>query len=339
MSLRKPRLLVLGITGYVGSSLLPYLSRDAFEILTIHRSPYTSNLLQSAGIHSILGDFTDLELIEKTSSEVDIVLLLAKAEVIEFAQAVGRGLMKRVRDGKTGGRKPCVIRLSGAESFVRESGVRAEGERLSDLPGSKLADRISWNHPMALTDRMLIQTGSLSLITTKIVFAGLVYGRSPSRIGYQVASIVNLALARRCVEMISDGTGRWPSIHVQSLCKFLSHLLIDVANNPNQANGSGSEGLYFASTSEHEQKELLEAIASKLHLQNLVDSPNLKVVAPNHVLPLFGRRGSLVFGGDAPFEPARARLLVPDWEKGTASLWDSLPMEMAGVFGVRQRGR
>lgn len=60
---------------------------------------------------------------------------------------------------------------------------------------------------------------------------------------------------------------RWPSIHVQSLCKFLSHLLIDVANNPNQANGSGSEGLYFASTSEHEQKELLEAIASYVSLK------------------------------------------------------------------------
>lgn len=102
----------------------------------------TSNLLQSAGIHSILGDFTDLELIEKTSSEVDIVLLLAKAEVIEFAQAVGRGLMKRVRDGKTGGRKPCVIRLSGAESFVRESGVRAEGERLSVSSNESFSTRL-----------------------------------------------------------------------------------------------------------------------------------------------------------------------------------------------------
>jgi len=78
------------------------------------------------------------------SSEADIVLLLARAEDVKFVQAVARGSMRRLREGRLEGRKPCVVRLSGAESFVQGTGARG-GERLSVSSRRKRSRRVSFS--------------------------------------------------------------------------------------------------------------------------------------------------------------------------------------------------
>ncbi|KAG6915860.1 hypothetical protein DXG01_009567 [Tephrocybe rancida] len=105
---------ILGATGYIGGSiLLRFINRPDFATLNVTalvRSQEKAGKLNLLGVHTIVGSFDDLPLLENAASKADVVINAADADDLDVVRALLKGLEQR---HETTGNVPSYIHTSG----------------------------------------------------------------------------------------------------------------------------------------------------------------------------------------------------------------------------------
>ncbi|CED85476.1 FYVE finger containing protein [Phaffia rhodozyma] len=232
----KPRILLLGSTGYVGSSFLvsQLASLNGYEIVAVHRSSSVPSYMIHPRVFPLRGDLMDRTFIAQVSSDVDIVLSLANSDCPILMSGVLEGMTTRVEQ-RRGRRRPVLIHLTGVDAFVpteeEELKLRVKGQNTGRLQlddtDPDVMSHLSPSHPSTPIIRWALESNSHS-IQTIVVAAGLIYGHLPgvTRIGSGIPRLINLALTMGRVGLVGDGSGHYPTIHIRSLVSFLTCVLM-----------------------------------------------------------------------------------------------------------------
>jgi uncharacterized protein YbjT (DUF2867 family) len=95
------KIFILGATGYLGGAVVTELLRTsaAFTITALVRKDQDIETLQTLGIKTIKGSFTDVDKIEEASRDADIVYNAADADDMSLTQAVLKGLKSKKQRG------------------------------------------------------------------------------------------------------------------------------------------------------------------------------------------------------------------------------------------------
>lgn len=100
----------IGATGYIGGSVLvAFLQKHPeFQYIALIRNAKDNKALEALGVRVLQGSTSDLDLIEKASSDVDMVVNCSDADDVPLADAIIKGLMTRA-GRKDGSRKPIYL--------------------------------------------------------------------------------------------------------------------------------------------------------------------------------------------------------------------------------------
>lgn len=114
-ALDQAAVLFIGATGYIGGSVLVAFTNKHPEFLytAIVRNPKDNKAVESLNVRVVQGSNADLELVEKVTSEHDVVVNCADADDLPLADAVIKGLLARAAR-KDGARKPIYIHTRSA---------------------------------------------------------------------------------------------------------------------------------------------------------------------------------------------------------------------------------
>lgn len=97
----------LGVTGYLGGSLLASLIQDDnYEIIALVRSQAKAHWLAAHNITPVIGDLNSLGLLEEQASLADIVINTADSDHVPSTITTLLGLQKRY---KQTGKKPLYL--------------------------------------------------------------------------------------------------------------------------------------------------------------------------------------------------------------------------------------
>ncbi|KAF5342102.1 hypothetical protein D9611_001597 [Ephemerocybe angulata] len=131
MASAKLSILITGATGYIGGEILAKLIQhpkfSSFHVTALMRSPAKAEKLCTLKIGAVVGSHSDEPLMEKLSSQSDIVIAAADADNYGAAMATLRGLKKRYETTKV------------PPSFIHTSGT---GVLKDDVVGQSATDTI-----------------------------------------------------------------------------------------------------------------------------------------------------------------------------------------------------
>lgn len=115
---------VLGATGYLGGSVLVALVKQYPQIryTALVRNPKDNEAIEALGVTVLQGSHADLDIIEKASSEHDIVFNFADADGPALTDASLRGQEARARRND-GSPKPILIHTRYAMAFSSASDI------------------------------------------------------------------------------------------------------------------------------------------------------------------------------------------------------------------------
>ncbi|KAJ3552309.1 hypothetical protein NM688_g4212 [Phlebia brevispora] len=118
---------------YIGGSVLArLLSRpDAvnYEITALVRDPVKAKNLESFGVKTVIGSFTESPLVSQLAEHAHVVFSCADCDDVGLAQAILAGLKKR---NETLGDVPIVIHTSGTAEVAADSRGKADTEIYDD---------------------------------------------------------------------------------------------------------------------------------------------------------------------------------------------------------------
>lgn len=109
--------LILGVTGYIGGSVLVELRRrhPDFHFTALVRNPKDNAAVVALAVNVVNGSHQELDLIERLASEHDITVNAADSDDLPLTNAIIRGLTTR---GKAVGKKPILIHTRFAIVYI-----------------------------------------------------------------------------------------------------------------------------------------------------------------------------------------------------------------------------
>lgn len=112
MHVEPTKVLFIGATGYIGGSILVAFVQQHPELsyAAVVRNPRDNEAIEKLEVHVIQGPTSDVGLIERESSDHDVVVNCANADDFPLAQAIIDGLSRRAAGSETKTtRKPVYI--------------------------------------------------------------------------------------------------------------------------------------------------------------------------------------------------------------------------------------
>ncbi|KAG6843765.1 hypothetical protein H0H87_000780 [Tephrocybe sp. NHM501043] len=209
----------IGATGYIGGSFLARLiERSDFATLNITllvRSAEKAAKFATFGLNPVVGSHTDADLVEKLSSEADVVVSAADSDYLPAIQAILRGLETRHQNTGT---VPTLIHTSG-------TGVLADNA-LGEYPSDSIYDDANPDQIETLpitqihrwVDVELDAADAKRYVKTYIILPSTIYGivsnkfveagiQNPRSI--QVPRLVDAAVARGQGGTVGAGKNLW----------------------------------------------------------------------------------------------------------------------------------
>jgi nucleoside-diphosphate-sugar epimerase len=197
------RIFVTGASGWIGTPTVEQLVAAGHEVIGLARSDEAAAAVAAAGAGVLRGSLDDLDVLKDAAAQSDGVLHLAFRHDIaftgDFAGAVeaDRRAIETFGDALAGSDRPLVI----ASGTLGLPPGRVGTEQ--DLPDPSAHPRIANAHlALSLADR-----GVRSAV---IRYAPTVHGAGDH--GF-VATLVEIARARRVAGYLGDGSNRWPAVH------------------------------------------------------------------------------------------------------------------------------
>ncbi|KAF4613973.1 hypothetical protein D9613_007770 [Agrocybe pediades] len=221
----KRHILLTGATGYIGGSVLARLlshpQSDSFRITVLVRDAQKGAQFRSMGIHSVVGTYSDLQLLEALTADANLVVACADADDEDAARAILRGLKQRY--DKTG-EASTLIHTSGTGVLIDNAqGMYASDTIYSDLDIKQL-ESLPITQPHRVVDVALVDADKQGYVKTYIILPGTIYGIATGSLvdaglqnahSQQIPRLVKLSLDRGRAGMVGEGKNIWPNVHIQ----------------------------------------------------------------------------------------------------------------------------
>ena len=256
----KPRLFILGATGYIGGTFLTKLlsSPDvsSWNITVLTRSKDSILIFKDLGLTPLLGSLDDAEALTKASSDADVVLNFADADHLAAAKSIVAGL-------SVGGKRRILIHTSGTGALIDE----AKGEYASDKIYNDLdiesIHSIPVTQPHRNVDDYIFKNSEG--FESIIVAPPLIYGQGKglfNKNSIQIPLLIRGFLKSGYAATIGKGNNIWNNVHVEDLADF--YLLLLQKAWEGKA-GTGRDGWYFVESGEHIWKDVVIEIGKQLY--------------------------------------------------------------------------
>ncbi|KAJ3028314.1 hypothetical protein HDV00_010473 [Rhizophlyctis rosea] len=283
-----PKILVTGVTGYIGGSVLTHLlnSTDTLiqkaNIYGLVRGEDKAEVLKNKGIQSIVfNGFEDAEALRKIASEFDVIIDAGAADKAGAAKAMVLGLGDR---RKATGRQTHFIHESGTSNLGDRpiTGLFTDAQTHSDLSDifayeEQRSAVIPYDQREA--DLTVYKTGVEQEVKTYIIMAPTIFGIGSGllkTISIQIPIIIRSAIEAKQAQVIGNGTGVWTHVHIADLCELYELILQKALKGEPAPNGK--DGMYFAETGSHSWLSISERVGKVGHELGVLDTDQVKNV-------------------------------------------------------------
>ncbi|KAK1225593.1 hypothetical protein PQX77_011451 [Marasmius sp. AFHP31] len=272
----KTVVLLTGVTGYIGGSVLTRLldlpgARSKFNFRAIVRSSDKAKKLEDLfDVQAILGSHSDRELVERESSQADIVLAMADSDDMEAVGAILDGLKRRY---EVTGKAPILIHTSGTGVLADSAGGESSQVIWDDNDIAQMAT-ISPDALHRPPELKVLDADQEGYVKTYIITPSATYGLPKAPLvdaGIQNTKsmffglTVPTAIARGQGFIVGKGNNIWPTVHIDDLTDVFAKLFTAVAISDKDGGvPHGKEGYFFVAADEIKFYELGEVFSRAL---------------------------------------------------------------------------
>ncbi|KAF6756749.1 hypothetical protein DFP72DRAFT_1168893 [Ephemerocybe angulata] len=275
------KIFLTGATGYIGGSvvagLLAHPEAKSFELIALVRDAGKADKITSLGVKTIVGSYSDLELLTKVSAEVDIVIAMAVSDSLGPTEAILQGLKKKY---EATSKAPIIIHTSGAGivSDLTAAGGVGTNKVYSDLASDDLATLPGKAVPMT-SELALIKADEEGYVKSYFIAPSTIYGLATGplvdlgvqhRHSVQFPPTLRTFIARKRAGTIGSGKNVWPAASYEDNLDLYMRLFDAVRKAPGKI-GHGKNGFFFVESCEYNAYEVAEAAGKALKELGVVD--------------------------------------------------------------------
>ncbi|TFK56012.1 NAD(P)-binding protein [Heliocybe sulcata] len=334
----KTIIFLTGATGYIGGTILQRLlshpKADTFVINALTRDLNKAAQLSSLGVKTVIGSHSDLDKLEDSAAEADIVITAADCDDVSAATAILRGQKKKFLET---GKAPILIHTSGTGVLVDNAkGMYASDVVYSDTDIS-LIETLKPSQPHRPVDILVSEAGAEGYVKTHIVLPSTIYGIAQGSLfdkgisnpqSVQVPALIIGGWNRGQGGMIGQGKNIWPCVHIEEigdLYMVLFDALVSGQTIPN-----GREGFYFGESDHYLVYDLAKSISVALaELGHSKSEEPIPFTDDDRQKYLGGR---YVLAGNSRCRADRARALGWKPSKTTKDLLASVKPELKALL-------
>lgn len=275
-------LFFLGVTGYIGGSVLVELKNryPNAQFTALVRNPKDIVAVQALGVQVVQGSHSDLELVQKLSSENDVVVNCGDSDDLPLTKVILAGLESRAQAKPDASRKPILIHTSGTGLLQNERDGAFHSDKIYD--DNNLDDikgiRVDAQHRDV--DLEIFSAGKTGHIDPYIIAPCTVYGkgRGPVRnLSIQVNNMIRVALRRKELVQVGPGTNLWNGVHIDDLANLYG-LLLDHALSGRDKSTDPFERFYWGSGDEYVWGDIAKELARLLYARGAIQSETIKII-------------------------------------------------------------
>ncbi|KAF9524906.1 hypothetical protein CPB83DRAFT_860441 [Crepidotus variabilis] len=273
------KVLITGITGYIGGSVYSHLSKysgfSSLEITVILRSADKADNLKKLGINAVVGAHDDVQVMESLAAEADVVIAIADTNNIQAAKATLAGLKKRYA---VTGIPPAFIHTSGTAVIMDNAAGDRPSDTIYDDSNVAQIESIPDTAPNRKVELTLVNADKEGYVRTYIVVPSTIYG-TPTGVlvdqglqnpfSLQVPGLIKASANRGRAGMVGQGKNIWPNVHIDDVAQLYVDLLDSIRKNP--STGHGRDGYYYAENGEHTLYEVGKSIGEVLVEKGITD--------------------------------------------------------------------
>lgn len=241
------KILITGITGYIGGSIAQKLLERNYEVTGLVRNESHVQELESLGIKTIIGNIHNEDLIKAAVADVDAVI--HNADSADDAYAVDNFIKALEGSHKT------FIFTSGSAIFGgKENGKRSDFVYTEDYPLTprlEMASRVLINNYVLQSVQKDIR--SIVIVPTMVYGEGLGIKKD----SIQVPALINFSQKKGHGVYFGEGENIWSNLHIEDLAD-LYVLALEKAKE-------GS--VYYAENGSSSLKNIAEIISKKYNLE------------------------------------------------------------------------
>lgn len=241
------KILITGITGYIGGSIAKKLLERNYEVTGLVRNESHVQELESLGIKTVVGNIHNEDLIKTAVAGVDAVI--HNADSADDAYAVDNFIKALEGSHKT------FIFTSGSAIFGgKENGKRSDFVYREDYPLTprlEMASRVLINNYVLQSVQKDIR--SIVIVPTMVYGEGLGIKKD----SIQIPALINFSQKKGHGVYFGEGENIWSNLHIEDLAD-LYVLALEKAKE-------GS--IYYAENGASSLKNIAEIISKKFHLQ------------------------------------------------------------------------
>ncbi|KAG9044688.1 hypothetical protein FS837_007703 [Tulasnella sp. UAMH 9824] len=280
---------ILGATGYIGGSILVRFQQEYpnFTWSALVRNPKDVSTIQALGVNVVQGTQSDLDLIERTAAEHDVVLNLANSDDLPLTQAVLKGLESRARSVAVAG-KPILLHTSGS-GVVTDTpwdGAYHPGtsDKIWDDNKVEETKSIAPEQMHRNVDLAIFEAGERDLIDAYIIAPTTVYGkgRGPVRhLSVQVNGLIRTAVKYGQVLQVGPGTNIWSNVHIDDLVDLYVLIFnLAISSRQSRAKVDPYERFFWGSSARtHLWGEVTRVLANILYAKGIVKKEGVRSVS------------------------------------------------------------
>lgn len=278
--------LILGVSGYVGGSLLTRLVKryPNARFVGLVRSESAIPAIRTAGCHEVIqGTHTESEKIRAAARQADLVLNIADCDDVGLMKATLEGQKLRFQEK---GKRPVLIHTSGTGMIMEKAHGEFNAEfadnPYDDAVEEHIKTRIRPEYIHRDVDDLVFAADEEGYVDGRIIAPAVIYGLPTGplpRESRPIPIIVDMALKAKQAVKVGDGTATWDNLHIEDLLD-LYELLIEATLDPDAqaAKVSPYSKFYFAVAEQHTWGELTELVAKALHELGALPSAEVKSV-------------------------------------------------------------
>jgi nucleoside-diphosphate-sugar epimerase len=268
------RVLVTGVTGYIGSAVAEALKARGHAVVGLVRGEQKAAQVRAAGHEAVLGNLTDLDSLRAAAQRVDAVIHAAMQWTPE-AGTIDRAAVEAL-----------LAAIGGADrAFVYSSGIWVYGDTHGRLCGEvsplNPAPVVAWRPPV----EDLVLEAVDRKIRGVVLRPGMVFGGDRGFLKGMFAS----AQAEGVVRVIGNGENHWSTVHVADLAELYwraleksgpGELFLAAAGMPQQLNKIAAAVAKKASVEGKEvQVEHLSLEAARVQMGPAADAMAMDIKA------------------------------------------------------------
>lgn len=194
--------LIIGATGYLGTSIAEAVVRHGYQVTATARSPHAAETLRARGYAVVDADASNPRSLFGPARASDAIVYCVNVTGADQFAVDTHALTQLVEAAK---HSPKRIAYTSGVWIYGSTGDAPAGEDAPHFPATLVARRPE-------LERIVLASAHEGVLAT-VVRPGIVYGRN----GGIPEMFVTSARERGAATIVGDGTNHWPAIHVDDL--------------------------------------------------------------------------------------------------------------------------